>query len=341
MTRYVVTGGAGFVGSHLVRHLLTNTDAHLVLPVTFRNRGNADRLRVATADHPEWRGRMTVMFHDLRGPFSLTQLHEIGEVDAIVNAAANSHVDRSISDPVPFFTDNVSSVLTMLELARTVQPGKFVQVSTDEVYGPAPAGTAHREWDSLVPSNPYSASKAAQEHAAIAYWRTYGVPLILTNTMNIVGETQDREKFVPLVMHQVLSGGKISVHASPEGQPGSRFYLHARNQADALLFVLESVPVKRYPDYDRPERLHIVGEREVDNLEMVSLIRDAVRLYTLDAQDVELELVSFHTSRPGHDLRYALDGSKIAALGWSAPISFEESLERTVRWTLAHREWLL
>lgn len=341
MTRYVVTGGAGFVGSHLVRHLLVNTDAHLVLPVTFRNRGNADRLKIATDDHPEWRNRMTVMHHDLRGPFSVTQLHTMGQVDAVFNLAANSHVDRSIVDPVPFFSDNVASILNMLELARQLRPSKFIQISTDEVYGPAPEHVAHAEWSPIIPSNPYSASKAAQEAAAVSYWRTYGVPVILTNTMNIIGETQDREKFVPLVMHKVTSGGVIQVHADTDGRPGSRFYLHARNQADALLFIAENVAPELYPDTDRPQRLHIVGEREVDNMTMAHLIADAIVTHGGQMRDYHIEPVSFHASRPGHDLRYALDGSKIARLGWKAPISFEESLERTVRWTLKHPEWLL
>ena len=210
-----------------------------------------------------------------------------------------------------------------------------MQISTDEVYGPAPLGYAHQEWiDQHLPSNPYSASKAAQEDVAFSYWRTYGVPLAITNTMHIIGETQDTEKFFPMTMKKILSGEKMTIHGNPEtGEIGSRFYLHARNQADALLFTLQQ-NFPAYGEVDMPLRYHIVGEREVDNLEMANLIADAM------GKKLNYEVVDFHSSRPGHDLRYALDGSKIADVGWKAPISLEESIQRTVNWTLAHPEWL-
>jgi dTDP-glucose 4,6-dehydratase len=222
----------------------------------------------------------------------------------------------------------------LLDWARIAQPEKFLQVSTDEVYGPAPAGYAHREWvDQHFPSNPYSASKAAQEDIAFSYWRTYGIPLAITNTMNIIGETQDPEKFMPMTIKRVLSGEKMTIHASPNGEIGSRFYLHARNQADGLLHVLnQHFPL--YGETEMPERFHIVGEREVNNLEMAQMIADAV------GKPLNYELIDFHSSRPGHDLRYALDGKKILDTGWSLPIPLEESIKKTVEWTLAHPEWL-
>lgn len=332
--RHLVTGGSGFVGSHVVRHLLTNTDAHLVLPVTFTHRGNADRLNSAIADHPEWQKRMTIMYHDLRGPFSKTQIHQIGKIDTIFNLASDSHVDRSIEEPVPFIQNNVNVMLTMLELARRIGPRMFIQISTDEVYGPAYEEN-HAEWAMILPSNPYSGSKAAQEAIAISYWRTYGVPLVLTNTMNIIGEMQDPEKFVPLSIGRLRVGQSVPVHVAPDGTPGSRFYLHARNQADALLFLSKYGIVQRYPEDHKPLRLNIVGEREVTNTEMVQLIASIMRVPAL------IKPESFHASRPGHDLRYALDGRGLAKFGWKAPIPFEESLERTVRWTLSNPQWLL
>lgn len=338
--RILVTGGAGFVGSHLVRHLLTETDAHLVLPVTFRHRGDSQRIEVATGDHPEWAARMTILQHDLRGPFSRVAIRQMGPIDAIVNVASESHVDRSIIDPVGFIENNVSLVLNVLELARAVEPSIFVQISTDEVYGPAPDGHNHAEWEAIKPSNPYSASKACQEAIAFSYWRTYGVPLVVTNTMNIVGETQDVEKFVPMLIRASLDGSIVTIHGDVAGRPGSRFYLHARNQADALLFILRNVSPVRYPQSELPHRFNVVGEQEIDNVTLARMVDAAVRRACPGAPGLQVKLVDFHSSRPGHDLRYALDGAKLASLGWKAPVPLVESLERTVRWSIDHPEWL-
>jgi dTDP-glucose 4,6-dehydratase len=152
--------------------------------------------------------------------------------------------------------------------------------------------------------------------------------------MNIIGETQDIEKFFPMVMKKVINGEKMGIHGNPDtGEIGSRFYLHARNQADALLFTL-SQNFPAYGETDMPLKFHIVGEREVDNLEMAQMIAEAT------GKPLNYEIIDFHSSRPGHDLRYALDGTKIADAGWKAPISLEESINRTVRWTLDHPEWL-
>jgi dTDP-glucose 4,6-dehydratase len=148
---------------------------------------------------------------------------------------------------------------------------------------------------------------------------------------------QDKEKFLPMIIKKLLAGEPMSVHVSSTGQSGSRFYLHARNLADAWLFLsrmFESVHVSRYPDAEVPDRFHIVGEREVLNTEMVELVAAILGV------EPRIVPVNFHESRPGHDLRYALDGKKIASCGWTAPIPFEESLRRTVEWTVGHKEWL-
>jgi dTDP-glucose 4,6-dehydratase len=261
----------------------------------------------------------------------------IGRVNYVLNIASESHVDRSITDPVPFVQNNINLELSMLEYAREYKPDLFLQFSTDEVYGVAPENVNHPEWASIVPSNPYSASKAAQEDIAYAYWRTYGVPLIVTNTMNIIGEMQDTEKFVPLIMKKVLNGETVNLHGDDKGNLGSRFYLHARNQADALLHIINTQEVNHYSADNPvkvPQRFHVVGEKELDNLEMAKLIADFMGM------TLKYEIIDYRDKRPGHDLRYALDGSKLAATGWVAPISLEDSLERTVRWTLENKEWL-
>jgi dTDP-glucose 4,6-dehydratase len=334
MKRVLLTGASGFVGSHVLRHILLNTDWFVVCPTTFTHKGMTDRIRVACDGIDDAYKRVKVIRCDFTAPISAVTAHEFGKIDYVINVASESHVDRSIENPAPFIINNVALICHLLDWARIAQPEKFLQVSTDEVYGPAPIGYAHQEWvDQHFPSNPYSASKAAQEDIAFSYWRTYGVPVAITNTMNIIGETQDVEKFMPMTIKRVLEGEKVTIHASSNGEVGSRFYLHARNQADGLLHVLK----QHFPSYgetDKPERFHVVGEREVNNLEMAKMIADAV------GKPLNYELMDFHLSRPGHDLRYALDGKKMEESGWTPPIPLQESIERTVAWTLAHPEWL-
>jgi dTDP-glucose 4,6-dehydratase len=221
----------------------------------------------------------------------------------------------------------------MLEWLKKSKVEKFIHISTDEVYGPA-IDHNHKEGEPYRPSNPYSASKAVQEAICYSYWRTYNLPIIITNTMNIIGEMQDPEKFVPKVMKQIANEEKVTIHASADGVPGSRYYLHARNQADALCFILEKVIPTMYPAKDL-ERFNIVGDIEVTNLEMAELIAK----YT--GKDLDYVLEDFHSSRPGHDLRYGLNGNKMNKIGWKAPYDFEDSLKSTIDWTKEHKEWLL
>jgi dTDP-glucose 4,6-dehydratase len=337
--RVLLTGASGFVGSHVLRHLLVNTDWEIVCPVTFTHKGVQDRIRLSVEKNPEHLKRVKLVYVDLSAPLSSVTAHAFGRIDYVLNLASESHVDRSIEEPAPFVINNVQLICHLLDWARSSDHlEKFVHISTDEVYGPAPIGHDHAEWEDLhFPSNPYSASKAAQEDIAYAYWRTYGVPLIITNTMNIIGETQDTEKFVPLVMKSVLSGYGVRLHGDSEGNLGSRFYLHARNQADALLHIINTQEVNHYSadnPVKTPERFHVVGEKELDNLEMAKLIADFMDM------PLKYEVIDYRDKRPGHDLRYALDGSKLAATGWTAPVSLEDSLEKVVKWTLENREWL-
>ena len=328
MTRCLLTGAAGFIGHHTVEHLLINTDWDLVLLDSLNYAGDTTRLEDVNGFEPD---RVSIHWHDLRAPIGDLLRKRIGYCDYVINMASESHVDRSIEDPVPFVSNNVALALTMLEYARDVGPKKFIQVSTDEVYGPAPHGYSHKEWDVLIPSNPYSASKAAQEAIAIAYWRTYGVPVAITNTMNNFGARQHPEKFIPMATKLVLEGKPVPIHARWDGdsgfwEAGSRVWLHARNHADALLYILEKVELNVFPVHDRPTRYHVAGEKEIANDVIVAMIG-----HYLDKK-VELRYEDFHRSRPGHDLRYSLDGSALRDQGWRAPVDFEESFEATVRW---------
>lgn len=334
MKRVLITGAGGFMGSHVTLHLLTNTDWELVLLDSFRHRGKTDRIIQQVGDNPDYWKRIKVVTHDLRVPFSDQMIHTLGKIDYILSIASESHVDRSITDPRDFIENNVAVILTLLEYARMNPVEKFVQISTDEVYGPAYGDYRHPEGNPHNPSNPYSASKAAQEDICFSYWRTFGVPIVTTNTMNIIGELQDVEKFIPMTINKVLNNETVPIHASAEGVVGSRFYLHARNQADALLFILQNVTPDLYGEAITLTQFNIVGEREVTNLELAQLIAKFA------GKKLKYELVDFHSSRPGHDLRYALDGGKLAEFGWKAPVPFEDSLEKTVKWTMENDQWL-
>jgi len=355
----MLTGAAGFVGAHVLRHLLTNTDWDIVAPVSFRHKGLPARLASSICDQPEEiRNRLTTVHWDMTAPADAMTMMAFEDVEVILNVASESHVDRSIAWPASFIQNNVSLILNVLEVARHLQPRLFLQMSTDEVYGPAYGTHLHREWETIAPSNPYSASKAAQEAICFSYWRTYDLPIVITNTMNILGEMQDPEKFLPMIIRNLRDNEPITVHCDEYGNAGSRFYLHARNLADAWLWLTRKAldhpvgltwyegeslePPNETLRYSgggqRPPRFHVVGDREVRNDELVRLVAEMMghpgRATSL------IERVSFHSSRPGHDLRYALDGSKIKLLGWEPPVQLLPSLERMVHWTLKHPEWL-
>jgi dTDP-glucose 4,6-dehydratase len=341
MKQVLLTGGGGFIGGHTFAHIMHNTDWRITILDSFRHKGKTDRITEMLESHPDWRERLTVITHDLKAPISPQLIERLGPINYIINMASESHVDRSITDPRDFIENNVHLTLTMLEYARVLAGQlqspleKFIQISTDEVYGPAPDGHNHKEGEPHKPSNPYSASKAAQEDICYAYWRTYDLPIAITNTMNIIGEMQDPEKYLPMLIKGIQIGRKVTIHANADGSKiGSRYYLHARNQADALLFLLKNVDFPRYKDGADIGRFNVVGEREVTNLELAQMVANIL------GKELRYELVDFHSSRPGHDLRYALDGDKLAALGWKAPLTLDESLKNTVEWTIAHPEWL-
>lgn len=338
MKRVLLTGISGFVGSHVMDHLLVNTDWQIIGVASWKHKGVPERI-LESSHYQKNKDRVEVITHDLVAPFTEITKQRIGKVDYIINLASDSHVDRSITDPVPFVKNNVDLVLNVLEFAREVKPEVFIQFSTDEVYGSVPVGVDSNEWDAILPSNPYSASKAAQEAIAISYWRTFGVPVILTNTMNVGGEYQDKEKFIPLCIKKIRDGETITIHSYPDKKTaGSRFYIHGRNVADALLFILNNLPPKKFQSevVDRPDRYNVVGEREIDNLSLAQMIAGFV------GKPLEYELVDFHSSRSGHDCRYALSGKKLDKLGWRPKKKIEEWMRNTVEWYLDEKnsKWL-
>lgn len=332
--RLLLTGAAGFVGSHVLHHLLAHTDAEIIVPWTLRHHGNSERVAAAIDEAPPGsERRITTFMHDLATPMPATLVNDIGPVDYVLNIASESHVDRSISDPAPFVRNNVEVMLNVLDYTRQARPRMLLHMGTDEEYGPAYGDYKHREWDTVLPSNPYSASKAAQSALATAWWRTYQVPAVLTRTMNLIAPGQDAEKFVPTVIRKILAGETVQIHASPEGVPGSRHWIDAREFGAAWLHLLRTVTPDMYPDHDRPSMFHVVGE-ERSNLEVAQTIADIL------GRPLKYELLSFHASRPGHDLRYALDGSKLAAAGWTPGRPLEETLADIVKWYADNPQWL-
>lgn len=320
MERIVITGGAGFVGHHVVEWYLEKTNWEIVTIDSFRHAG--DSLRVFPSP------RHRVIIHDLNAPLSKRNVEFIGPADYILNLASCSDVDLSIDNPIFVWENNTRLIGNILDYARKQEKLQaFVQCSTDEVFGPAPDGYFHKEWETLLPSNPYSASKAAQENLCVAFWRTYGVPVIITNTMNMIGERQEPTKYLPKIVQGLFSGTEITVHGTSE-HVGSRMYLDAKNLADAWLYLLKNyVPVKYdlLQDAQKPSRFNIVGQEEISNLDLIFRMANLMGI-----KEPKYKFVDFHATRPGHDRRYALDGSKILRLGWKHPIPLEDTLKRIV-----------
>lgn len=347
--KILITGGCGFLGSHLVEHFLKNTDASLIVldKLTYASNGY-DRLREIGATWDGVPGRLHVLGCDLSRPVPEGIAQEIGDVDFVIHAAAESHVDNSIVDPLPFLESNVIGTHHLLMLARKLpRLRRIFVVSTDEVYGPAKFdhdgdgsdGGGFDEHAPFRPANPYAASKAAAEAVAMAYANTYGLPITIVNTMNLIGERQHPEKFVPLVIRKVLAGELVTIHADPTGtMSGTRFYLHCRTYANALSWLiggdLRTYGFHGSQPVDMPLKIHVCGEREISNLALAQMIAHAV------GKPLRYELVDFHSSRPGHDLRYAMDDALIRAFGWVRPMNLEQSLDKTVQWYLANPRWL-
>jgi dTDP-glucose 4,6-dehydratase len=319
MKRIIVTGGCGFMGHHFIEHVMKNTDWEVIVfdKLSYASSGY-DRLRDINVYDDK---RIKIFAIDLSIPIQYGVLKEVGSnIDYIFHFAANSHVDRSIEEPVQFVKENVMATLNILEFARIIKPEMVVNFSTDEVFGPAPSGKFFTEFEYHFPSNPYAASKSAQESIGIAYMNTYGVPVITTHTMNLIGERQDPEKFLPLLIRKIYGGETVIIHSDKTKTiSGSRCYIHCRNVASALLHIVE----KGYDGYDE---WNIAGEKEVSNLELAQTVAGILEKPLL------YEMVDFHSSRPGHDLRYALDSTKLLTSGYSYPKNFEETVEKVVRW---------
>lgn len=346
MKRVLLTGVSGFIGAHCLKYFLENTDWEIVGLDSFRHKGQYSRLAEIEPNN-----RYKIYQHDLNVPIDDQLKHKIlnskiengkivsSKIDYIINVASDSAVERSITNPGQCWKNNCELIFNILEFAREIKPDKFLHVSTDEVYGDCPIDYSHVEWDMIVPSNPYSASKAAQEALAISYFRTYGVPVVICNTMNNIGIWQDKEKFLPKLIRKISLGEQMEIYADfvAGGVPkiGSRFYLHAENHADAFVF-LSTVPVTLHDkDHQLPDRYNVVGETELNNLEMAELVAKIMN------KPLNYKLFPADAARKGYDRRYALNGNKLKTLGWKPALEFETGLKNIIDWTMKNQVWIM
>jgi len=315
--KLLVTGGAGFIGSAFVRYVLANRpDLHVLTFDALTYAGNLENLE-EVKDHP----RHEFMHADIRDEARVAAAFATG-IDAVVHFAAESHVDRSILSPDPVIDTNVRGTARLLDAARAARVARFVHVSTDEVYGDIEEPLEADETFPLKPSSPYAASKASSDLLALAYVRTYGLPVVITRASNNYGPYQFPEKLIPLMISNALEGAPLPIYG--DGQQ-VRDWLYVDDHCRAILAVLERGRTG--------EVYNVAGACHLPNLEVVKRV-----LQIVGAPE---SLMTRVTDRPGHDRRYALRGDKIARdTGFVPEVAFEDGLARTVRWYQEHAGWM-
>ena len=341
MKNVLITGGAGFIAHHLIYYLLKKTNWNIVSLDRLDYSGNLNRLdHILSQLDEKDKQRIKIVFHDLKSEINPWIENEIGNIDIILHLAAGSHVDRSIDYPMEFVLDNVVGTANILNFAKKLNDEKeferFIYFSTDEVFGPAPKGVDYNENDRYNSTNPYSATKAGGEELAVAYENTYGIPVYITHTMNVFGERQHPEKFIPMCIKKIRDGEPITIHSDKSKTiPGSRHYIHAEDVAEAIYFLLTN-KINSEIDFGGAKcpKFNIVGSEEIDNLQLAKTIAAS------QGKELKYEMVDFHSSRPGHDLRYSLSGEKMKKLGWQPSIRLTERIKQGVNWSLDNENWI-
>ena len=341
MKKVLITGGAGFIAHHIVEFLIKNTNWEIISLDRLDYSGNLNRLNNVMNQFSDiQKKRVKIIYHDLKSELNPWIVGDIGHVDYILHLAAGSHVDRSIKFPMEFVMDNVVGTCNILNFAKKINEKKaierFIYFSTDEVFGPAPNKINYKENDRYNSTNPYSATKAGGEELAVAFENTYSLPIYITHTMNVFGERQHPEKFVPMCIKKIRDGESVTIHSDKTKTiPGSRHYIHAIDVAEAILFLLQK-KIKNIHDWGGAKcpKFNIVGSEELDNLELAKAIADSQN------KNLNYELVDYHSSRPGHDLRYALSGEKMKKLGWTPKIKIKERINQVVEWSLNNPKWI-
>ncbi len=312
--RILVTGGAGFIGSHLVRRLLANEQDHVVNLDALRYSGNLENL-ADVAGHPHY----SFVQGDICDGVTVEKVFTEHRAEAVINCAAETHVDRSILDPGGFARTDVLGTAVLLEQARKAGVTRFLQVSTDEVYGSVERGHS-KEDDSLAPRSPYSASKAGGDLLVLSYWSTYRLPVLLTRGSNTYGPNQYPEKFIPLCITNAIDDQPLPLYGDGRYR---RDWLSVFDHCAAIEHVLR---------HGEPGNIYnIGGGHELENLSLAEGI--------LKNLGKPRSLIRFVQDRPGHDRRYAVDCSRLRTLGWTPTVSFEEGLRATVDWYRSHERW--
>ncbi len=332
--KVIVTGGAGFIGSAVIRQYISDTEHEVVNLDALTYAGNLESL----AD-VEQSPKYTFEHVNICDIKELERVFKQHQPDAIMHLAAESHVDRSIDGPAEFIQTNIVGTYNLLDVAKKYWDAltgekkenfRFHHVSTDEVYGDLDATGYFTEETSYEPSSPYSASKASSDHLVRAWHRTYGFPIVITNCSNNYGGYQFPEKLIPLVTLNALEGKPLPIYGKGDQ---IRDWLHVDDHARALRLVLETGKIG--------ETYNIGGHNEKTNLDVVKTICALLDKLVPDSPYIPHEaLITYVTDRPGHDLRYAIDADKIAnELGWIPEETFESGIEKTIHWYLENSEW--
>jgi dTDP-glucose 4,6-dehydratase len=313
--RFLVTGGAGFIGSNFIRHMLSSHNSDEIINLDLLTyAGNPDNLKGIDKDP-----RYTFIKGDICNSNLVNSILDRHTIDAIVHFAAESHVDRSITDPSAFVVTNVLGTHTLLHCARRHEIPKFIHISTDEVYGSTPGGS-FKETDALSPSSPYSASKAGSDLLALSYYATYRFPVIVTRCTNNFGPYQFPEKLIPLFVTNLIDEKNVPVYGTGKN---IRDWIHVDDHCRAVEFLLE---------HGTPGGIYnIGGGNEKTNLEITEKILDLLKK--------DRSMIDYVPDRPGHDFRYSLDCSKLRELGWKPKYSFDEALEETIQWYTRNEWW--
>ncbi len=339
--KVLITGGAGFIAHHAILHILENTDWEIVSIDRLDYSGNLNRISdiLKNLDNNK-KKRLRVVYHDLRAEVNEMLAADLGEFNFILHMAASSHVDRSISDPMTFVLDNVVATCNILNFARKNKNLElFIYFSTDEVFGPAPKGINYKERDRYNSTNPYSATKAGGEELAVAFENSFNMPIFITHTMNVFGERQHPEKFIPKCILSARDGTEIEIHSDvTKTKAGSRHYIHASDVADGCVYLIKNREKLKKVEKDfggaKCPKFNLVGPVELDNLSLGKMIAKSV------GKELNYKMVDFHSSRTGHDLRYALSGDFMEKLGWKPKVSIEKRIDQVVKWTLQNERWL-